>query len=169
MGYGYRSKGAFANIRKKDVYAWVINPDEIYITDLFISSKKIIEDGIYSFNSYTLLHEMVHLFDYEMGKLSRKQDFLELYKWVEVENEQAQALFFSKKWVMKEVDQVELELKRDQLITLMEKGSKNEAAKKSLEFAADYGLPTMYATTNPVECFAELITNYILAPELNSQ
>ena len=168
VGYGYSPRG-IVSLRKKDVYAWIEQPNKIFITDLFIQTQKLIEGGIYSFHSYVLLHETAHLFDGRRSKFSQSEEFLDLYGWEQIDDPSSNNMYNTKKWVMNDVDQGELESKRQFLLELHNQGQRVEAARQSLIYAADYGLPTMYATTNPAECFAELLTNYIMAPELNSQ
>lgn len=137
--------------------AWVWGVDKsINISD-FVFFAGAPRDPIsgYDFAQKTFVHELAHAYD--NGTIGA--DFLELVGWQQVDGA----------WTLRGVDMAEVnstyaEVKRIGFEGLNDPPKLVEAMRLNRDYGMKHGFPTVYAMTNPSECFAEIAAHILVDP-----
>ncbi len=170
MGFGQSPVGRILYKQNTETIAWVHHERRwaISLTDNFFAIDKLIEGSDHiTFKHYTLVHELGHLLDRSKNS-SEKKDFLSLYIWRRAEQVDPLSFISRTRWQMDAIDSDELKGIRESIANYVEQDQLKEAARYAYHQAQKLQLPSIYATQNPSECFAELVASYYLAPEVFS-
>mgnify|MGYP000253524378 FL=1 len=135
---------------------WV-NPvtNVVGITDSFFNSKDFIDPyAKVSRKTLNILHEMVHIFDIATDHTSNKISRSIGWTWVQQRN----------RFEIRDQDYDEVLAKFDQILSYVKAGDSPMAYSEDRRLGIELGFPTIYAMTNSHECFAELLSYYILDP-----
>lgn len=161
-GHGFEKNLTGGYIRQEPL-AWVWGVDRsVNISDL-VFFPNVPRDPIsnYNFAKRTIFHELAHAFD--AGTIG--QEFLDLIGWKFVNGE----------WVLNGIDMQDVqrtysEVRRLGFEGLNEGDLRKVAASLRLnrEYGMRYGFPTVYAMTNPSECFAEIAAHIFVDPAYSS-
>ena len=137
--------------------AWVWSVDKSVNISDFVFFASTLRDPIsnYDFAQKTLVHELGHAYD--NGSIG--EDFLKLTGWQESGG----------KWALRNVDMTEVnatyaEVRRLGFEGLSDPPKLIEAMRLNRDFGIKHGFPTVYAMTNPSECFAEILAHVLVDP-----
>lgn len=143
-------------IRQNDIPLIWVNPvtNVIGITDKYFSSKNTFIDPFTKLprNTQAILHELAH--DFDLAKNHISSDTRADFGWV----------WDGKNDVIKNVDYQKSQDEFKEILGYIEQDNVNKTYYEDRVRGIKYGYPTLYSMTGSHECFAELISYYILDP-----
>jgi len=146
-------------IRAADKAMLWVNPvtHVIGFTDTFFTSTEFMDPyAQVSRKQLNVLHELAHAFDISLGHISSEQAFSKATGWYwNVE---------SKEFAIRGFESVQTNSEFQSVLDLIKNDKTAAAYERDRVLGVLHGFPTVYSMLNSHECFAELLSYYILDP-----
>ncbi len=125
----------------------------IGVMDNFFSSTEFIDPyANVSRKTLNILHELAHVYDIANDHISNKSDISKKAGWY----------WDGKRHAIKGVDYDVVLSEFDKILSYVRNKNSAKAYSEDRRLGIDYGFPTIYSMMNSHECFAELLSYYIL-------